>query len=79
MGEELVRIEPQPLNGRPFRIASLTIEPDVWFNEHIRWPWTGRMLFMWKCPLGPDAEPVRVDGVWYWRRVAGNGEVQRGG
>lgn len=70
---ELIRIEPQPQRGKPFQIAGcLSVDGQdpaaFWFNERIGWPHSNKTVFQWRCPLGPEGEPVNVDGVWYWRR-----------
>lgn len=64
----MIRIEPQPKRGKPFRIAFQNRGPEWWYNECFGWPQNQeRMLFSWKCPLGEKGEPVLIDGVWYWK------------
>lgn len=66
-----IRIDPQPRNGKPFRIAFTNRGDEYWYNERLGWNTlrTNKMLFSWKCPFGADGEPVLVDGVWYWRKT----------
>lgn len=65
------RIEPQPRNGKPFRIAFVNRGDEYWYNERLAYKHgRGPMLISWKCPFGVNGEPVLVDGVWRWRRVA---------
>jgi hypothetical protein len=66
---ELVKIEPQPKRGAPFRISFSNRSPAYWYNEQLSWPRGNHMLFEWKCPFGVNGEPVLVDGTWYWRRT----------
>ena len=69
MPDDLIPLSPQPRNGKPFRIAFANRGPEWWYNERLGWPrHTNRMLVSWRCPFGADGEPVRVYGVWYWRR-----------
>lgn len=65
------RLEPQPRNGKPFRISFVNRGDEYWYNERLAWRHGyGPMLISWKCPFGVKGEPVFVDGEWRWRRAA---------
>lgn len=76
---EMIRMEPQPRNGPPVRIAFTNRGQQYWYNERIGFRrGRGSMLFEWKCPFGLDGKPTLVEGVWYWcplqRKEYGDGE-----
>lgn len=69
MAEELIPLEPQPLNGKPFRLHFANRGPGWWYNERLGYPrYTNKMLISWKCPFGADGEPIRIGDTWYWKR-----------
>ena len=71
-------LEPQPRNGKPFRIHFVNRGDEYWYNERMGFRrGHGPMLISWKCPFGVDGEPVLVGGEWRWQRVGITSKVSR--